>query len=167
MFPLATQDQTPYDSGTPPLVLSSTSGMLRVAAEKPRMKLLKLTEQFQKVIDLAAQLVDTVEADALLLLLERPADWDALRRITPDIKVLLAADVPEELDGAAEAGFATIVLNMPDSPVYEKLTQALLESVADDILAPGAARGRRSTAASKPARSTRSASSTSTSTWDG
>ncbi len=137
MFPLATQDQTPYDSGSTPLVLSSTSGMLRVAAEKPRMKLLKLTEQFQKVIDLAAQLVDTVEADALLLLLERPADWDALRRITPDIKVLLAADVPEELDGAAEAGFSTIVLNMPDSPVYEKLTQALLESVADDILAPG------------------------------
>ena len=27
---------------------------------------------------------------------------------------------------------------MPDAPVYEKLTQALLESVADDILAPGA-----------------------------
>ena len=27
---------------------------------------------------------------------------------------------------------------MPDAPVYEKLTQALLECVADDILAPGA-----------------------------
>jgi DNA integrity scanning protein DisA with diadenylate cyclase activity len=42
------------------------------------------------------------------------------------------------LEGAAEAGFPAVVLNMPDSPVHEKLTQALLESVADDILAPGA-----------------------------
>jgi diadenylate cyclase len=138
MIPLATHGQTPYDSGTPPLVIASAPGPLRVAAEKPRMKLLKLTEQFQKIIDLAAQLAESVEADALLLLLERPADWDELRQITPDIKVLLAADSPEEIEGAAEAGFATIVLNMPESPVYEKLTQALLESVADDILAPGA-----------------------------
>ena len=29
-------------------------------------------------------------------------------------------------------------LNIPDSPVYERLTQALLESVADDLLTPGA-----------------------------
>ena len=48
---------------------------------------------------------------------------------------------------------------MADSPVYEKLTQALLESVADEILAPGA-ESSPCTAASRPARSTRSASST-------
>ena len=31
-----------------------------------------------------------------------------------------------------------MLVNMPDAPVFEKLTQALLEAVADDILVPGA-----------------------------
>ena len=42
-----------------------------------------------------------------------------------------------ELEGASEAGLASVVLNMADSPVYDQLTQAVLEAVADDILAPG------------------------------
>ena len=41
------------------------------------------------------------------------------------------------IGGAKEAGLASVVLNMADSPVYDQLTQAILEAVADDILAPG------------------------------
>ncbi len=102
------------------------------------MKTQRLTEQFQNIIDLAAQLAGEVSADALMILLEGQADWDGLRRAVGDQKVFLAADFPAELEGATDAGFPNVVLNMPDSPVHEKLTQALLESVADDILAPGA-----------------------------
>ena len=51
---------------------------------------------------------------------------------------MLAADFPAQIEGAAEAACRTVVLKMPESPVHEKLTQALLESVADDILAAGA-----------------------------
>jgi DNA integrity scanning protein DisA with diadenylate cyclase activity len=101
------------------------------------MKLLKISEQFQRVIDLAARLAEAVEADALLLLLERPLDWEQLKTVVPDVKLLLAADTADEIEGAAEAGFSTVVLNMTEGPVYEKLTQALLECVADEILAPG------------------------------
>ncbi len=62
----------------------------------------------------------------------------AIARAVGRRRVLLAADLASELEGAADAGFPVVVLNMADSPVQEKLTQALLESVADDILAPGA-----------------------------
>src|SRR5438477_8837113 len=102
------------------------------------MKSQRLTDQFQKIIDLAGRLAGLVAADALMVLLEGPTDWEELKQLVGDGKVLIAADVPEQLEGAADAGLATVVLNMADSPVYEKLTQALLESVADDILAPGA-----------------------------
>jgi diadenylate cyclase len=98
----------------------------------------KITEQFQSIIDLAARLADVVTADALLILLEGPTAWQELREITTGQRVVLAADYLQELDGAAEAGFPLVVLNMAESPVHEKLTQALLESVADDILAAGA-----------------------------
>ncbi len=102
------------------------------------MRTQKLTDQFQHVIDLAAQLAEDVSADALMILLEGSTDWTQLRRAVGRRRVLLAADLASELEGAANAGFPIVVLNMADSPVQEKLTQALLESVADDILTPGA-----------------------------
>jgi DNA integrity scanning protein DisA with diadenylate cyclase activity len=100
--------------------------------------MVKLTEQFQNIIDLAARLAEVVVADALLILLEGPTDWQELREATTGQRVVLAADYPLELDGAAAAGFPLVVLSMAESPVHEKLTQALLESVADDILTAGA-----------------------------
>ena len=101
------------------------------------MKLLKVSEQFQKVIDLAARLGEVVEADALLVLLERPVDWEHLKTVVPAVKVLLAANTPIEIEGAAEAGFSTVVLNRAEGPVSEKLTKALHECVAVVILARG------------------------------
>ena len=80
------------------------------------------------------------EADALLLMLEGPTDWDEIKQAVGTTKILVAADTPEFVAGAAEAGLPTVVLDMADQPVYEKLTQALLEAVADDILVPGARR---------------------------
>ena len=42
-------------------------------------------------------------------------------------KVLIVADLEEELAGAREPGTTTVMLDMEDSPVVEKLTQSLLE----------------------------------------
>ena len=39
------------------------------------MKAEHLPEQFQSIIDLASQLAGVVMADALLILLEGPTDW--------------------------------------------------------------------------------------------
>jgi DNA integrity scanning protein DisA with diadenylate cyclase activity len=98
----------------------------------------RFTEEFETVIDTASKLARAAEADALLLLLDGPTDWERLKIHVGDEKVLVAADFPSQLEGAADAGLATVVLKMPEAPVYEKLTQALLEAVADDILAAGA-----------------------------
>lgn len=94
--------------------------------------------QFGALIDLAARLSRETEAGSLLLMLERRIDWQELRRRLDGLKVVVAADTDDDLAGAADAGLATIVLNMTDSPVIERLTQALLTGVAREILAPGA-----------------------------
>ena len=52
--------------------------------------------------------------------------------------LILAADTKEQLEGAAELGLATVVLNMPQSPVIEQLTQALLTAVATNACAESA-----------------------------
>jgi DNA integrity scanning protein DisA with diadenylate cyclase activity len=94
--------------------------------------------QFTAVIDLAVQLCRRTEAGAILLMLEGLTDWKELNQRADGLRLVLAADTDEELAGAAEEGLDTIVLKMQDSPVIEKLTQALLTGVAREILAPGA-----------------------------
>ena len=99
----------------------------------------KFPEQLQTFCELADRLATAHEADATLFLMERPTDWARLREATGDHAVLLAGHTDETLDGATEEDFDTVVLNMPaETPVYERLTQALLEAVAEELLPPGA-----------------------------
>jgi DNA integrity scanning protein DisA with diadenylate cyclase activity len=71
--------------------------------------------------------------------MERPTDWARLRECVGNHTVLLAGDCEETLSGAAEGDFELIMVHMPpESPVYERLTQALLESVAEELVPPGA-----------------------------
>jgi diadenylate cyclase len=101
------------------------------------MKPLRFTDRFKTLYTLAIRLSESAEADAVLLLLEGPADWARLKNLAGDERVIVAADSAKELEGAKEAGLDTVVVHMPDAPVNDRVTQSLLESVADDILAPG------------------------------
>jgi diadenylate cyclase len=102
------------------------------------MKIQRFDAQFATLIDLAARLSRETEAGSVLVMLEGQTEWSELKQRLNGDKVVVAADTAEELVGAEEAGLATIVLNMSDSPVIEKLTQALLTGVARELLAPGA-----------------------------
>jgi DNA integrity scanning protein DisA with diadenylate cyclase activity len=102
------------------------------------MKPVKFDDQLTDFLDLAAKLCRERDASALLVLLPGPTDWDLLQERLAGLKVVVTADLEEEIAGAAEAGLETILLNMPESPVFERLTQALLKGVAREILAPGA-----------------------------
>ena len=98
----------------------------------------KFTDQFKAMVDLAVRMAKSSDIDALLVLVEGPTDWLRLKKLAGSRQVLIAADEEAQVEGAEEAGLFTVVLNMAGGAVYERLTQALLESVADDILEPGA-----------------------------
>lgn len=101
------------------------------------MKSHRFTESFAAYVSLGGLLAKANDVDALLLMLSGPTDWEKLKLQVSDVKVVIAADTPEDLTGAAEAGLATIALNMPDSPMIERITQAILTGVAREILSPG------------------------------
>ena len=75
---------------------------------------------------------------AVLLLLPGPTDWDAVKQELDGLKIVVTANKEEEVSGAAEAGIETILLDMEEAPIFERLTQSLLSGVAREILAPGA-----------------------------
>jgi diadenylate cyclase len=94
-------------------------------------------EQLEVIANLAAQMASALDADALLFLVEKPLEWTVIHQTVGTHTVLLAGDNAEVLAGAAD-DFDTIVIDMPNTSVYERLTQALLEAVADELLSPGA-----------------------------
>ncbi len=102
------------------------------------MDTLRFTEQFRQLFQLALDLCESARAEAVLLMLDGPADWNRLKTLADDQKVVVAADSPGRLEGAREAGLDCVCLEMSGGPIYERLTRAVLEAVADDILAPGA-----------------------------
>ncbi|QDU91773.1 DNA integrity scanning protein DisA [Pirellulimonas nuda] len=100
----------------------------------------RFSDQLRTMCGLAVQLADAKQVESILFLMERPTDWEALAAAVGGRSMILAADSAEILDGADDGALDcdTIVLNMSGAPVYERLTEALLEAVADDHLTPGA-----------------------------
>lgn len=95
----------------------------------------KFTDQLQAFCELATGLAKSHNASGLLFLLERPTDLKRLRKAVEIERVVIASELVEALEGATEEGLATIKLNLRDVPVYEQLTEALIESVAHEQFA--------------------------------
>ena len=72
---------------------------LRPKTGVPRMQPLRFTEQFKSLFKLALQLSESAEVEAVLLLLEGPADWQRLKNTVGERKLLVAADTLEQLAG--------------------------------------------------------------------
>ncbi len=98
---------------------------------------LRFTDQFKSLFTHARQLVKQSGAEAILLLLEGSADWSRLKNLADDARLIVAADRSDDLDGATEAGLAAVTVDLPGSPIYDRLAQAILEAVADDLLSSG------------------------------
>lgn len=98
---------------------------------------LRFTDQFKSLFLHARQLKEQSNAEAILLLLEGSADWSRLKNLAEDARLIVAADRSDDLAGAAEAGLATVTVDLPGNPIYDRLAHAILEAVADDLLSAG------------------------------
>ncbi len=96
----------------------------------------RFTKQFAVMLETAGTLVMQTGAEALLVLLDGPTDWEKLRQAIPASveQVIVAADLEEDLEGAEARGLMPLPLNKEKSPLLERLQNALLESVADGFL---------------------------------
>lgn len=98
----------------------------------------KHDEESEAIYETVVRLAKAVQADAVLVLLEGPADWARLAQYAAGQKVIVVAESAEQVRGAAEASMPTLVVEMAEIPVYDKLSQALLKAVAVEVLMPGA-----------------------------
>jgi len=102
------------------------------------MHSVRFTDQLKALLSIAARLRKEIQAEALVVLLEGTADFAKLKSLVGETKLIAAADTADQLKGASEAGVLSVRIDMPNAPIYERLSQAVLEAVADDLLSPGA-----------------------------
>jgi len=101
------------------------------------MKKQKYGKQFSTFLNIAVNLAKTAEADAILVLVEGQTNWEKIAEVADGQPVIIAADAKEYLEGASDFNLKTIALDMPEAAVTDRLTQALIESLADEYLKPG------------------------------
>ena len=62
------------------------------------MKPTKFGKQFSIIFDLAVRLADVSEADALLILVDAPTEWDKLKDSANGQRIIIAADASEQME---------------------------------------------------------------------
>ena len=97
-----------------------------------------LSSQMEHLLEAGSRLRETAGADALLLLVDQQLDWGRVRELVGNASILVAADEESHLEGTADHGLKPVLLDVAGLPVHERLTQALLECVADELIAPEA-----------------------------
>lgn len=101
------------------------------------MKAQKFTEQFEALLKLATELAQRHADATVMVLLEGPTDWTKLRTSTKGVKTIVAAESPQILEGSEELELVPLAVDMANSPVYDRLSQALIEAMADEFVMPG------------------------------
>lgn len=102
------------------------------------MEPLKFSEYLQKILNEAINLNREMQASGLLLLFDAPIDWKRLKKFLGDTYFVAAATNQGALIGAEEAEIKTVLLQLEDdAPVYDRMTQAILNVVASDFFASG------------------------------
>ncbi len=89
--------------------------------------------------DAAVAMSGPVEAEAVMLLLEFDVDWAELAARAGKVPLFVASHLQSVVGAARGAGLRVIELDIPESTVADRLTQAILVAVVDEWIRPGAA----------------------------
>jgi DNA integrity scanning protein DisA with diadenylate cyclase activity len=96
----------------------------------------RFNEEFQTIYETVVRLTKGVGADAVLVLVDGQADWKFLHDKADGQRVVVAVENNEQVADAVAADLPTVLLDAAEVPVYDKLSQALLKAIADELFAP-------------------------------
>jgi DNA integrity scanning protein DisA with diadenylate cyclase activity len=99
---------------------------------------LRFTDQFRHLIGTIRQFRNDVDASAIIIFPEVPVDWSRVRKLFEDDVVIVASMKSDVLDAASEQHFQIVHLHFESgASVYDRMSHAILEAVADDLIPHG------------------------------
>ena len=99
--------------GEPKVALPRNGKLLTM---RGKMTSKRFDEMSRTLIDLAVRFHGEVDADALLVVLPGPTDWDDLRSRCHGIKVIIAVESEALIAPCKEAGLECLLLEMAEVP---------------------------------------------------
>jgi DNA integrity scanning protein DisA with diadenylate cyclase activity len=96
-----------------------------------------LNKATTSLLELACDAVSRANASALLLMAEGPMDWDAVRTLAKEVRMLVAVETARQEDAVREAELIPVAVEPTEAAITERITLALIEAVANDLLAAG------------------------------
>jgi DNA integrity scanning protein DisA with diadenylate cyclase activity len=97
----------------------------------------RFNEEFQTIYETVIRLSKSVGADAVLVMVDGQGDWKSLHENADGVRVIVAVETNDEVADAVAAELPAVLLDSAEVPVYDRLSQALLKAIADELLAPG------------------------------
>jgi DNA integrity scanning protein DisA with diadenylate cyclase activity len=107
----------------------------------------RLTDSFRNLLRAAGELAVKESAEAILVLVDGSADWPRLKSSAESVleeqsgdssqkpRFLVAVSSTKHLEEVQKAGLAGVSVPLENLPIHDRITQALLEAVADDLVA--------------------------------
>jgi diadenylate cyclase len=93
--------------------------------------------EFLTMLGEVVRLAKSVDAEAVLLLLEDHAALADIKKAADDEKIIVASESPQAVADAVAEGLAGVLVEMTEVPVYDKISQALLKAISEEKLKPG------------------------------
>lgn len=98
----------------------------------------RFTEQFRRLIGTLRLLRMEIEAAAIFVCTEAFVDWGKFRKIIEEENVIVASTNADILLAASQEQFQTIRLHLDrNATIYDHLSHAIVEAVADDFIPHG------------------------------
>ena len=96
---------------------------------------LRFTEQFRRLMSTLRLLRREIDAAAIFVFPEASVDWVKFRKLIEDEKIIVASTNASVLNAAKAERYQTIRIHLDgNATVYERISHAILEAVADDFI---------------------------------
>jgi diadenylate cyclase len=90
-------------------------------------------------LSLACEAARRLGAVSVLILPEGPMDWDVVRVLsTPEISIVVASASQRQLEAIRKAGLVAVEVEPTEVAISERISLALIEAVANDVVQAGA-----------------------------
>ena len=101
------------------------------------MKRQELTSRMISLLQAARRLFNENDAQAILLLADYPFDFEAIKKILRQSRLVVASDKPDVQRLVQEAGIDLIPLLSEPETRQRQISQAILDAIADELLQTG------------------------------
>jgi DNA integrity scanning protein DisA with diadenylate cyclase activity len=116
--------------------LSAPTSLFETAAVLPSV-VPRTTAPFP-FLSLACEAGRRLGAVGVLIIAEGPMEWDVVRLASNDLPILVASDSQRQLEAIRKAGLVAIEVEPSEVAISERISLALIEAVANDMLQAGA-----------------------------